>query len=230
VNGVVVAVNRASVVAASARSARRLRRITVDLRHAAIPKSFRIAVHLSQSRNVVGRHRRFVCSRYFRGSDLAGAVKLAGPKLPGITIATLVQSACNSARGSLPYPAEGEFLSALNAPSGSLGFNRDPTVPNQLDGTATFNYPVSSFTVLADKSHEFTACSFTAGSCTITTKKHANDYAVFRLATPPALRNSALPLTLTVGPASTLPLPFQFFGTNAGGKRFGPLIPSGPPQ
>ncbi len=233
VSGVVVAVNRASVVAASAtgaRRARRHRRITVNLRHAPIPKSFRIAVHLSQSANVVGRHRRFVCSRYFRGSDLGSAVKLAGPSLPGITIGTLVQSACNSARGSLPYPAEGEFLSALNARSGSLTFARDPHVANQLDGTASFNYAVSAFGVLADSGHQFSGCTFAAGTCAISTKKRPNDYVRFTLSATPPPRGAALPLTLTVGPSSTLPLPFQLFGFNMAGSRFGPLLTSGPPQ
>jgi hypothetical protein len=235
VSGVVVAVNRASVVAASAMAARRRprhrhRRITVNLRHAAIPKSFRIVVHLSQSANVVGRHRRFVCSRYFRGSDLAQAVKLAGPSLPGITIATLIQSACNQARGSLPYPAEGEFLSALNARSGSLTFGRDPQLPNQLDGTAAFNYAVSAFGVLADSGHQFSACTFPGGTCAISTKTHPNDYVRFTLSAPPPPRGAALPLTLTVGPSAALPLPFQLFGFNMAGSRFGPLLTSGPPQ
>jgi hypothetical protein len=230
VNGVVVAVNRASVVAADVRGARRRRMITVNLRHAAIPKSFRIVVHLSQSANVVGRHRRFVCSRYFRGSDLAQAVKLAGPSLPGITIATLIQSACNQARGSLPYPAEGEFLSALNARSGSLTFGRDPQLPNQLDGTAAFNYAVSAFGVLADSGHQFSACTFPGGTCAISTKTHPNDYVRFTLSAPPPPRGAALPLTLTVGPSAALPLPFQLFGFNMAGSRFGPLLTSGPPQ
>jgi hypothetical protein len=230
VSGVVVAVNRASVVAASAARRTRHRTITVNLRHAAIPKGFRIVVHLSQSGDVVGRHRRFVCSRYFRGSDLGSAVKLAGPALPGITIGTLVQSACNSARGSLPYPAEGEFLSALNARSGSLTFARDPQAANQLDGTASFNYALSAFGVLADAGHRFSACTFPGGSCAISTKKHPNDYVRFTLSAPPPPRGAALPLTLTVGPASTLPLPFQLFGFNMAGSRFGPLLTSGPPQ
>jgi hypothetical protein len=179
---------------------------------------------------VVGRHRRFACSRYFRGSDLANAVKLAGPSLPGITIATLVQSACNQARGSLPYPAEGEFLSALNARSGSLTFARDPQVPNQLDGTAAFNYAVSAFGVLADSGHQFSACSFPGGSCAISTKTHPDDYVRFTLSAPPPPRGAALPLTITVGPSAALPLPFQLFGFNMAGSRFGPLLTSGPPQ
>lgn len=230
VSGVVVAANRASVVAAGAARTRRHRRITVNLRHAAIPKSLRVVVHLSQSANVVGRHRRFVCAHYFRRSDLANAVKLAGPSLPGITIATLVQSACNEARGSLPYASEGEFLSALNARSGSLTFARDAQVPNQLDGTAAFNYAVSAFGVLADSHHQFTACTFPAGSCAISRKVHSNDYVRFTLSAPPPPRGAALPVTLTVGPASTLPLPFRLFGFNMAGSRFGPLLTSGPPQ
>jgi hypothetical protein len=229
VKGVLVAVNRASAVSTAAVH-RRARRLTVNLKHAAVPKGFKLRLKLEQAADVLGRHRAFKCARYFKPSDLAGAGKLAGPGVPGITLGTIIQSACSAARGDKPFATLGEFLGALNAPSGSLPFVKSATVPNDVDGTATFNYVARAFGVLADSKHQFTSCASPAGTCAISsTPGHTNDYALVTL-TAPAAAGTQLPLSLVVSPSATPALPFQFFGFDSGNHRLGPLVTSGPPQ
>jgi hypothetical protein len=227
VSGVVVAVNRAEAVAANARSAARV--LTVNLRHAAVPKGYRLALTLRQSAGVLDTHHTFLCSRYFRESDLANAVKLAGPRLPNITTGTVIQSACSSARGMKPYPTEGEFRFALNARSGAIAFMRSAQVPNEVDGSATFNYPVQAFGVLADSGHQFTNCAFGSGTCAISsTPGHTSDYALFTVSGAVTPRGAQLPFALALAQPVAPALPFQFFGMNAAGSRFGPLLTTGP--
>jgi hypothetical protein len=228
VSGVLVAVNRAQAVAASAAALPAARVLTVNLRHPRVPKGYRLALSLKQTANVLSVHRGFRCSKYFRGSDLGSAVKLAGARLPNVTIGTVIQSACESARSGRPYPTEGEFRTALNARSGSLSFVRSTQVPSEVDGTASFNFSVRAFGVLADKGHQFTSCGFTAGTCAISSKAHANDYALFTVSGAPAPRDAQLAFALAVAPQVTPALPFQFFGMTAADSRFGPLLTSGP--
>jgi hypothetical protein len=225
VKGVLVAVNRATAVTTSAASARRL---TVNLKHAAIPKGYKLTLKLAESDNVLGRHRALRCANYFKQSDLAGAQKLGGPGLPNITLGTVIQSACSAARGGSPFATLGEFRAALNAPSGALVFAQSPQVPNEVDGTATFNYETRALGVLADPKHQFTSCAFAAGTCAISsTPGHTNDYALFTL-TAPAAADTQLPIELALSPNPTPALPFQFFGFDAGNHRLGPLLTSGP--
>ena len=230
VKGVLVAVNRGSAVSTAAVH-KRARRLTVNLKHAAVPKGFKLTLKLKQAADVLGRHRAFKCASYFKPSDLAGAGKLAGPGLPGITLGTIIQSACSAAKsGAKPFAALGEFRGALNAPSGSLPFVKSATIPNDVDGTATFNYVARAFGVLADSRHQFTSCASPAGSCAISsTPGHTNDYALVTL-TAPAAAGTQLPLSLVVSPSVTPALPFQFFGFDSGNHRLGPLLTSGPPQ
>lgn len=229
VKGVLVAVNRAGAVSTrSARASRR--RLTVNLKHAAVPKGFRLALKLSQAPNVLGSHRSFSCSSYFRPSDLGGASQVAGPGVPAIAIGTLIQSACTAAkdRAGTPFGGLAELRSALNAPSGALPFVRSATVPNEIDGTATFNYGVRAVGVLADRKHTFTACAFAAGTCAITaTPHHKRNYAVFTLSAP-AAAGTPLSLALAVAPSSASPLPFQFFGFDSKNHKLGPLLTGGP--
>lgn len=226
VKGVLVAVNRAEAVAAAVRPAART--LTVNLRHGAVPKGYKLALSLKQSANVLNVHRNFLCSRYFRSSDLRNAGKLAGPALPGVTAQTVIQSACNSARSGKPYPTEAAFRLALNARSGSVVFTKSAQAPNQVDGTASFNYAVHAFGVLADKGHKFTACAFpSAGTCAISSKSHPKDYALFTLAGGPAPRLAQLRFSLAVSPGVAPALPFQFFGMR-GALRIGPLFTTGP--
>jgi hypothetical protein len=229
VKGVLVATNRASRVSTSAAAAaRRARRLTVNLKHAAIPKGYRLRLKLAQSANVLGRHRAFACGRYFRTSDLGGAQRLGGPRLPKITIGTVIQSACASARRSrAPYATLGEFRTALNAPSGALAFALVPQLPNEVNGSASFNYGVHAFGVLADAGHQFTGCAFAAGTCAISSTAHPNDYVAFSLTTP-AAAGAQLPITLALSPNPAAALPFQFFGFDTGNHRQGPLLTSGP--
>jgi hypothetical protein len=86
---------------------------------------------------------------------------------------------------------------------------------------------VGSFTVLADKGHSFTACAFAAGSCRLLKKRHANDYAVLRLAQP-AAANTPLAFSLGLAQTPKPALPFEFFGLTQGGARSAPLLTSGP--
>jgi hypothetical protein len=229
VKGVLVATNRASRVSTSAATAaRRARRLTVNLKHSAVPKGYRLKLKLAESDNVLGRHRAFACGRYFKTSDLAGAQRLGGPRLPKITIGTVIQSACASARRSrAPYATLGEFRTALGAPSGALPFALVPQFPNELNGSATFNYGVRAFGVLADAGHQFTGCAFAAGTCAISSTAHPNDYALFTLTTP-AAASTPLPITLALSPNPAPALPFQFFGFDSGNHRQGPLLTSGP--
>jgi hypothetical protein len=225
VRGVLVAVNRArAVTGAAAAAARRLR---INLRHAAVPKGYTLRLKLHAAGNVLSPHRAFRCSSYFRSGDLAGALKLGGPRLPNITSGSLIQLACESAAGRTAYAGEGELRAAVNARAGTLAFVRSPQLPNVVNGTASFNYPVKSFAVLADKGHQFTACSFVAGSCAISSTAHPNDYALFTLAAP-ATAGVALQFGLATSPDPAAALPFRFFGIDTAGKRSGPLATSGP--
>jgi hypothetical protein len=226
ISGALVAVHRADAVAAAgARAAART--LTVNIRHEAIPRGFRLSVKLEQRRNVLDPGRVFLCRRYFRTSDLAGAQRLSGPRLPNITIGTIFQAACNSARSRRPYATLGEFRSALNARSGAIVLTASQ-LPNEVDGTARFNFPVQAFGVLADSGHRFTGCGFSLGSCQISSTAHPSDYAVFSVAAPPAAANSSLPFALAMTPPPMPKLPFQFFGTGLGGGRLGPLLTRGP--
>jgi hypothetical protein len=227
VKGVLVAVNRATAVTTSA-AAVSARRLTVNLKHAAIPRGYKVTLKVAESDNVLGRHRAFRCASYFKQSDLAGAQKLGGPGLPNITLGTIIQSACSAAKGTKPFATLGEFRTALNAPSGTLPFVQSTTVPNEVDGTATFNYETRALGVLADPKHQFTSCAFAAGTCAISsTAGHMNDYALFTL-TAPAAAGTQLPIALAVTPNPTPALPFQFFGFDTGNHRLGPLLTSGP--
>jgi hypothetical protein len=230
VRGVFLAVNRASAVTTtSVGAAARRRRLRVNLKHAAVPKGYRLKLKVKQAVDVLGSHRSFKCASYFKTSDLAGAQKVAGPGLPGITIGTIIQAPCAAARnGSKPFATLGEFRSALNAPSGTLPFVQSPMLPNEVDGTATFNYGVRAFGVLADPKHQFTNCAFAAGTCAISsTTGHTNDYALFTL-TAPAAAGTQMPFSLALSPNPTPRLPFQFFGFDTGNHRLGPLLTSGP--
>lgn len=225
VRGALVVVNRApAVTAASAAAVRRLR---INLRHAAVPKGYALKLKVHETDNVLGRHRAFRCGSYFRSRDLAGALKLAGPRLPNITIGSAIQGACNSAAGTTAYAGEGEFRAALNARAGTLGFVRSPQAANVVNGTASFNYSVKSFAVLADKGHQFTGCALAVGTCTISSTANPNDYALFTLPAP-AAAGTALQLALATTPDPAAALPFRFFGMDAAGKRSGPLATSGP--
>jgi hypothetical protein len=218
VRGVLVAVDRASAVTTASIA----RRLTVTLKHAAVPKGYKIKLKVRQAVNVLGHHRALKCSRYFKGSDLGGAVMLGGPRLPNITIGTIIQSACAAARSGKPFATLGEFRSALNAPSGSLTFVMSTTAPNEVNGTATFNYTTRAFGVMTDATHQLTGCAFTAGTCTIT-----SNYASFTL-TAPAAAGTQMPFSLALSPNPTPRLPFQFFGFDTAGHRLGPLLTSGP--
>jgi hypothetical protein len=219
VRGVLVAANRASRVTTASIASR----LTVNLKHAAVPKGYRIRLKVTESPNVLGRHHPFRCSAYFKGADLGGAVRLGGPRLPNITMGTVVQSACAAAGSSKPFATLGEFRSALNAPSGTLAFVQSPTAVNEVNGLATFNYPTRTFGVMADAKHQLTNCFFGGGTCTIT----GGNYAVFR-PTQPAAAGTQLPFALALSPNPSPALPFQFFGFDSGNHRLGPLLTSGP--
>jgi hypothetical protein len=223
--GVLVVLDRADAVAASAASGSV---VTVKLRHAAIPKGFRSTLSVKQRRNVLSPGHPFRCSSYFRASDLGAALSLGGPALPGLAIRDAITDACASAGSRSPYAGENEFLGALNARSGFLTFVRDQQVPTQLDGSASFNYPVAGFTVLADKGHTFTGCASPVAACRLLSKGRPNDYAVFTLASSPAPSDTPFAFNLGLNAAPTRAVPFQFFGKNQAGARFGPLLTSGP--
>jgi hypothetical protein len=229
VSGAFVVVNRADAVAARAPAHAAARTITVNIRHDPVPKGYKLTLKLKQSANVLDSHHVFLCSRYFHQSDLGNAQKLAGPRLPNITTGTVIQSACSSARSRNPYPSEGEFRYALNARAGAMVFTGSAQSANDVDGKVSFNYAVQAFGVLADSGHQFTNCAFAGGMCAISsTPGHTNDYALFTISGSPAPRGTELPFALTIAPQVTPALPFQFFGMNAGGSRFGPLLTSGP--
>jgi hypothetical protein len=226
VRGVLVLLDRADAVAARAAAGST---VTIDLRHAAIPAGFRTTLTVKQRRNVLSPGHAFRCSSYFRASDLGGALSLGGPAIPNLAIRDAIVDACASARSRTPYAGENEFRGALNARSGFVTFTLDPALPAQLDGSATFDYPVAGFTVLADKGNTFTSCASAVASCQLMSKRHPNDYAVFTLASSPAPSN-APPASFTLGlsTAPTKAVPFEFFGKNQAGARFGPLLTSGP--
>jgi hypothetical protein len=223
VRGVLVVVRRADAVTAGPAAAT----VLVKLRHAAIPSGFRTTLSVKQRPNVLDSGRKFRCSSWFRSSDLRGAESLGGPALPGVSPRDAVAAACASAASRDPFRAENSFRQALNAPTGFLTFTREPTVANQVNGSASFNYPARSFSVLADRSHTFTACSFPGGTCRLLKKRHAHDYAVFKLAAV-AARDTPLPFALALAKTPGTNLPFQFFGVAAGGHRNGPLLTNGP--
>jgi len=226
VRGVLVVVNRAARVSTASASAA-ARKITVNLKHAAVPKGYKLVLHKTESDDVLGRHHPFACRSYFKTSDLAGAQKLGGPGLPGITMGTVIQSACASARKtSKPYATLDEFRLALNAPAGMLPFAMS-TVPNEVNGAASFNYDVRAFGVLADKGHQFTNCAIANGTCAISSTAHANDYVLYTL-TAPAPAGTQLPFALATSPGPSAALPFQFFGFDTKNHRLGPLLTSGP--
>jgi hypothetical protein len=223
VRGVLVVVSRADAVSATAAAST----VLVKLRHAAIPSGFSTKLSVKQRRNVLSSGRAFRCLSWFRTSDLRNAVSLGGPAVPGLSARDAVTAACAAAKSRDPFPGESEFRQALNAPTGFLGFSVNAAAPKQLNGSASFNYPVSSFSVLADKSHSFTACSFAAGSCRLLKKRHASDYAVLKLAQPVAA-NTPLAFVLGLSKTPKPGLPFEFFGTTARGKRESPLLTTGP--
>lgn len=226
--GVLVIVNRSSAVSTSAMAQAAARKFTVNLKHEAVPKGYKLRLKVVETDDVLSRHRAFICADYFKTSDLANATKLGGPRLPGITLGTIMQSACNAAKGSTQFATLGEFRSALNAPSGTLPLVQSTQFPNEVNGTATFNYGVRALGVLADKGHEFTGCAFAAGTCAISsTPGHTNDYALFTL-TMPAAAGTALPIALATAPNPTPALPFQFYGFDTGNHRSVPLLTSGP--
>ena len=225
VRGVLVVLDRADAVAAGAASGSV---VTVKLRHAAIPAGFRTTLTVKQRRNVLGPGHAFRCSSYFHASDLGAALSLGGPALPGLAIREAITDACAAARSRAPYAGENEFLGALNARSGFLTFVRDQQLPTQLDGSASFNYPVAGFAVLADKGHSFTGCASPVAACRLLSKGRPNDYAVFTLASSPAPSNTPFAFSLGLNAVPRPALPFEFFGRNQAGARFGPLLTSGP--
>lgn len=220
VRGVLVVVSRADAVKAQASGST----VLVQLHHAAIPSGFKTTLGTTQRRNVLSSGRAFKCLSWFRTSDLRKAVSLGGPALPGLSARDAVTAACAAAKSGDPFPGEGEFRQALNAPSGSVAFTVSPAAPTQLNATASFNYPVKSFSVLADHAHSFTACSFAAGSCRLLRKSH---YAVLKLAQP-AAANTPLAFALGLAKAPKPDLPFEFAGTTTSGKRQAALLTSGP--
>ena len=224
VRGVIVVLRKATAVAAHASNAT----VTVDLKHAAVPSGYTTTLGVKQRRNVLDRGRTFSCSRWFRHSDLRNSVSLGGPALPGLSTRDALTDACTSAHSRDPYAGESEFLSALNVRSGFLTFAKDAQIANQVDGSASFNYPVGAFTVLADKANSFSACSFAAGTCKLLKKHHANDYAVFKPSGSPTPSNTPLAFALVLAKPPKPALPFEFFGLNQAGTRFGPLLTSGP--
>jgi hypothetical protein len=227
VKGVLVVVDRAPAVSTTPARATK-RRLTVNLSHAKVPRGFKLRLKVKQVGNVLSRHRSFSCANYFKPSDLAGAQKLAGPRLPNITTGTVIQAACSAARSGKLFATLGEFRQALNAPAGRLSFAQSPQAPNQVDGTASFNYGVRALSVQADASHQFTGCAFPAGTCAVSsTPGHANDYAVFTLPAP-AAAGALLTVSLAMSPVPAPALPFQFFGFDQANHRLGPLLTSGP--
>jgi len=223
VRGVIVVLRRSESVSAEAAAAV----VTVNLKHAAIPSGFTAKLTLTQRRNVLDSGHRLSCSSYFHSADLGGALSLGGPGLQGLTIRDAIADSCRSAGSSSPYAGENELRTALGARSGTVSFVRDGAQPAQLDGSASFNFAVTSFSVLADKKHSFAACGSPVAACRIAQKRHAGDYALFTLATP-AQPGTVLPFALALSPAASGPAPFEFFGVAGDGTRLGPLLTSGP--
>jgi len=221
VRGVLVVVRRADAVKTASASAST---VLVNLRHAAIPNGFKTTLSVKQRRNVLAGGRAFKCSSWFKSTDLRSASLLGGPALAGVTPRQAAAAACAAARSHEPFAGENTFRQALNAPTGFLTFTKEPTVATQVNGSASFNYPVKSFSVQADKSHTFTACSIPGGACRLLRKAH---YAAFKLAAP-AARDTPLPFALALSKAPTTNLPFQFFGVPTRGKRSAALLTSGP--
>jgi hypothetical protein len=220
VRGVLVAVNRAATVKASASAST----VLVNLRHAAIPSGFGTTLSVKQRRNVLSAGRAFKCLSWFHASDLRKATLFGGPALPGLSARDAVTAACAAAKSRDPFPGESDFRQSLNAPTGFVTFSVDPAAPKRLNGSASFNYPVSAFSVLADRSHSFSACSIAGGSCRLLRKQH---YAAIKLAQPVAA-NTPLPFALDLTKTPKPGLPFEFFGVPANGRRQGALLTSGP--
>jgi hypothetical protein len=220
VRGVLVLVRRADAVKARASAST----VVVNLRHAAIPNGFKTTLSVKQRRNVLAAGRAFKCSSWLKPADLRGAVSLGGPALPGVSAREAVAAACSAASSRDPFAGENTFRQALNAPTGFLTFTREPTVPNQIDGSASFTYPVKSFSVLADQKHAFTACNIQGGTCRLLRKNH---YAVFKLAAP-AAPDTPLPFALALARTPGTNLPFQFSGVSTRGKREPGLLTTGP--
>jgi hypothetical protein len=227
VRGALVIVNRARSVSTSAPAKTAARKFTVNLKHEAIPKGYKLTLKVTGTANVLSRHRTFLCANYFKTSDLAGAAKLAGPRLPGITIGTIMQSACNAAKSDKPFATLAEFRTALNAPSGALRFVLSSQAANVVNGSVSFNYGSRAFSVLADKGHQFTSCAVAGGTCAVSTTANANDYVSFNLTTPVAA-GTAVPFAVATAPNPSSALPFQFFGFDSGNHRSDPLLTSGP--
>jgi hypothetical protein len=225
VSGLIVVTNRASTVTSA--SAAAVRTLVVNIKHEAVPKRFKLAATVTQRPNVLSKGRSFNCGNYIRTSDLANAFRLAGPPLPSLTIPTVFQAACASAKSSAPYVDLGEFRYVLNARSGVMTFTQPPQLPNEVSGVTSFNFGVQAFGVLADPGHQFTNCAFPGGTCALQTVAHANDYVLFTLPAV-AAPNFGLQFALATNPAPTKHLPFQFFGMDAAGKRSGPLLTKGP--
>jgi hypothetical protein len=225
VSGLIVVANRASTVTSA--SAAAARTVLVNIKHEAVPKRFRLAATVKQRRNVLDKGPSFNCGNYIRTSDLANAFRLAGPPLPSITIGTIFQAACASAKNSAPYVDLGEFRYVLNARAGVMTFTPSPQFPGEVNGITSFNFPTQSFGVLADPGHQFTGCAFGGGTCAVQTTLHPNDYVLFTLSAP-AAPNLGLQFALATNPSPAKNLQFQFFGMDQAGKRTGPFLTKGP--
>lgn len=225
VSGLIVITNRASTVTSA--SAAAARRVTVNIKHEAVPRRFKLAATVKQRPNVLSKGRSFNCGGYIRNSDLANAFRLAGPPLPSLTIPTIFQAACASAKSSAPYFDLGEFRYVLNARSGVMTFSPSAQFPNEVNGITSFNFPTQAFGVLADPGRQFTNCAFPAGTCAVQTISHPNDYVLFTLSAP-AAPNFGLQFALATNPSPAKNLRFQFFGMDQAGKRSGPFLTKGP--
>jgi hypothetical protein len=227
VKGVIVVLNRAEAVAAAVRPSRRV--ITVNLRHAAAPTGLRVVSDTTSLADVLrGRHGKFRCGAFFSATDLRHARPLGGNQPPGLSSRDAVADACAAAGNRSPFRDENHFRQALNARTGFMTFTRNAQLPGDVDGSVTFNYAIGAFGVLADPKHSFTGCRSAAAGCTLGTIEHQNDYVLFNLLAPPDPRNTPVAFGLTTSPPPAADLPFRFFGVNAAGRRFGPLLTQGP--
>ena len=227
VKGVIVVLNRAEAVAASARPSRGT--ITVNIRHEATPSGFRVVSDSTGLADVLrSRHGKFRCGAFFSASDLRHTRSLGGEQPPELSSRAAVADACAAAANRSPFRDENHFRQALNARTGFMTFTRNPQLPTSVDGSVTFNYAIGAFGVLADAKHSFTGCRSAAAGCTLGTVEHHNDYALFNLLAPPDPRDTPVAFGLTTSPAPAADLPFRFFGFNAAGRRFGPLLSQGP--
>jgi hypothetical protein len=225
VSGLIVIAYRApKVTSASAAAART---VTVNLKHEAVPKRFKLAATVKQRRNVLDKGPGFNCGKYIRTSDLANAFRLGGPPLPSITIGAVFQAACASAKSSAPYVDLGEFRYVLNARSGVMTFQPSAQFPNEVGGITSFNFPAQAFGVFADPGRQFTNCAFPGGTCAVQTISHPNDYVLFTLPAA-AAPGVGLQFALAMNPSPAKNLQFQFFGMDPAGKRTGPLLTKGP--